>query len=222
MNARFFDRFGAALELINIFDSAAYDSLLSLVEVCNPQNILEIGGGRGNLACKILTQLGNSVENYTVTEASKENVKIIRRKTSSFRNVEVVLVDGTVPYKLPLTKYDCVLSAYVLDMMSPDRCAVETSFINGILSNQGFAAVLSTTHGQSWPSKIVMSSWKMAHHVNPLLVGGSKITSLKTHFSNDNWEKVNCRVVESCFLASELLFATKSVHNSETVDQATK
>lgn len=205
----YFNHFGILLDVASWMDRAAVEALTQAVVLRSPQTILEIGGGRGRLAERLLRLLSDRVEDYLITDLSAANLKAAQKRLKPFPSLRLHLGDICHDDPRPEARYDCVVSSYVVDGMSRDERARQMDYIHRVLNTNGVFCSLTTTLGTTWHSRMVMHAWSLLHSLHPMLVGWSRAMTLSPELSSERWRLHRSEVVCSRGFASEFVVAEK-------------
>jgi hypothetical protein len=119
-------------------------------------------------------------------------------------------------FPLPDHSIDCVVSAYVLDLLPEEDILQAISEARRMLIPGGKLCLVSLTQGVSFISRIFIAVWSAVFRFRPSLLGGCRPIQLNSFFGQDIWSIKYCNVVTRFGIPSEILITSpKSRPNDE-------
>jgi ubiquinone/menaquinone biosynthesis C-methylase UbiE len=208
----FYDRFGAKQDWQRFYEGPAMRHLVRKGEFEAAASVFEFGCGTGAFAEDLLANHLPKTASYLGMDISSTMVALARRRLARFKDrAEVRLTDGSVRFDQPDGSFDRFVSNYVLDLLSPDDIREVLDEAYRLLLPGGRLCLMSLTHGQSLPSRILIWAWSRVHRLRPSLVGGCRPVELREFVPRDRWRVDDDRVVSAFGIPSEILVATKVV-----------
>ena len=190
-------------------DEAAYRQLVARAEFGRAKAVLEIGGGTGRLAARLLSTVLPTDATYTVTEYSRGLHRRTAAALAAFGpRAAPVLVTPAAPYPFA-GPFDRVVSTYVLCMLPDHAVRRHLDEAHRMLADGGTLCVCVTSRVRSRWSRALMGTWDLAHRVWPAAVGGSRPIDLTAHLSPIRWDAVTADVVSTCGFASQVVTCRK-------------
>jgi ubiquinone/menaquinone biosynthesis C-methylase UbiE len=116
----------------------------------------------------------------------------------------VELTDGSLRFEAPHGTFDRLLSAYVLDLLSPQDIATLLEEAHRLLRPGGLLCLTSLTHGATRPTRLVTALWQRLWRLRPSLVGCHPM-ELAGFLAPDNWLVRERLTLTSFGVSSEVL-----------------
>jgi len=138
-------------------------------------------------------------------------VDLARRRLEPFGDrVRVVQTDGSPKLSWPDSAYDRFVSTYVLDLLAAGDIRRLLQDARRLLRPGGRLCLVSLTHGETAPARLVERAWVWAHRKRPGMVGGCRPIAL-LEFVTPGWEVDRHAVLTSFAMSSEVVVARKAV-----------
>lgn len=205
--AKYFDRFGIGLDLLNLIDFNAYTALIASANMSQSRNVLDFGCGRGIFAYRLLRQFPNVV-NLVAVDLSHRCTGITQNRLSGFGNAKCYV--GSLEQISADSHFDRIFCSFVLDTMPVDEIAVVLDRFHRLLEPGGLVCLLSASPGVTRLSRLVMNAWQSLYALNPQLVGGTQVISMKPFLQPAGLSLLKFSQVVSCGFCSEVVIARKT------------
>jgi ubiquinone/menaquinone biosynthesis C-methylase UbiE len=202
----YYDRFGQKQDSQGFYENAALDDLTAHTDFQNIQNVFEFGCGTGKLAVRLLENHLSSSAKYLGFDISPVMIGLAKQRLAAYgARAQVALSDGAIRFPCSDHSIDCIVSTYVLDLLSESdiqRCFSES---RRVLVPDGKLCLASLTSGVSLLSRIVSSLWKSVFRLKPSIVGGCRPIRLDSFTDSQEWQVIHKRVVTPFGVPSEVL-----------------
>ncbi|HEV2319777.1 MAG TPA: class I SAM-dependent methyltransferase [Verrucomicrobiae bacterium] len=207
MEARaFYDRFGRKQDTQGFYEDPALNDLVARANLSEARNVFEFGCGTGKLAARILAERLPSTSSYLGCDLSPVMVRLSEKRLGIHGpRAKAILTDGAVHFPLSDHSADCVLSTYVLELLSDQdiRHFFDEAF--RVLRPGGKLCLASLTEGTTIPSRFVSRLWRLAFHIRPSWVGGCRPIRLEPYLAPARWEVAYRKVLAPFGVPSEVL-----------------
>ena len=202
----YYDRFGEKQDSQGFYENAAFDDLIAHTDFQNMQSVFEFGCGTGKLAARLLENHLSSPAKYLGCDISPVMIDLAKQRLAAYgERAQVTLSDGAIRFPCSDHSVDCVVSTYVLDLLSvPDiqHCFSEA---RRVLVPDGKLCLASLTSGVNLLSRIISSLWKCTFRLKPAIVGGCRPILLDSFTDSQEWLVAHKGVVTPFGLPSEVL-----------------
>jgi ubiquinone/menaquinone biosynthesis C-methylase UbiE len=208
----FYNRFGSKQDRQQWYEGAAIQDLLRHGGFEMASAVIEFGCGTGAFAEELLERYLTTTAQYLGMDSSSTMVALTQKRLARFDSrAEIVLTDGSLTLALPDASFDCFVSNYVLDLLSPQdiRQVLEEAY--RLLRPNGRLCVVSLAYGRTWVSRVVTWVWDAVHRLNPRLVGGCRPLQLPDSLNEEQWQIDYHNVVTAFGIPSEVMVTSKSV-----------
>ena len=202
----YYDRFGQKQDSQGFYEDPALDDLIEHATFQAAQSVFEFGCGTGKLAARLLENHLSSPAKYLGCDISPVMIDLAKQRLAAYgERAQVTLSDGAIRFPCSDHSVDCVVSTYVLDLLSvPDiqHCFSEA---RRVLVPDGKLCLASLTSGVNLLSRIISSLWMGVFRLNPAIVGGCRPVVLDSFVDLQEWRVVHKRVVTPFGVPSEVL-----------------
>ncbi len=123
------------------------------------------------------------------------------------QRAQVLESGGAVDFPLLSHSMDCVISTYVLDLLSEAEIGAFFKEAGRVLDVGGKLCLVSLTQGPTPVSRLVSTVWKSVFRFNPALVGGCRPIRLDQRLDPENWALEYRNVVIAFGIPSEVVIA---------------
>jgi len=205
----YYDRFGKKQDSQGFYEDPALDELVGHASFQDAHSVFEFGCGTGKFAARLLENHLSSSASYLGCDVSPVMIGLAKRRLEAFiTRAQVSLSDGVVQFPTPDHSVDCVVSSYVLDLLSEADIRLFLSEAYRTLLPDGNVCLASLTSGVDLPSRILSSLWMRVFRLNPAIVGGCRPIRLSSFVEPEKWRVVHKRVVTPFWVPSEVLILT--------------
>lgn len=207
----FYDRFGSKQDRQHWYEGPATRDLLAHGGFETATAVFELGCGTGALAEELLAYHLPPTARYLGVDSSATMVELTRARLARFAGRAAVwLTDGSLSFAAPDGSYDRFVTAYVLDIFSPDDIRLALAEALRLLAPDGRLGVVSLTRGPTIPSRLVAWLWDRVHRLHPRLVGGCRPIHVQDFLEEERWRVDYHRVVTAFGVPSEVVVMRKT------------
>jgi len=202
----YYDRFGEKQDRQGFYEDPALDVLATHADFQDIQSVFEFGCGTGKFAARLLENHLPPSMNYLGCDISPVMIGLANRRLAAYgERAKVVLSDGAARFPCSDYSVDCVVSTYVLDLLSESDIRLFFSEAHRVLVPGGTLCLASLTRGANVLSRIISSLWMSVFRLNPALVGGCRPICLDSFVAPQRWRVVCKKVVTPFGIPSEVL-----------------
>lgn len=206
-----YNRIGAMEDVEQFIEGAAIRALAEFGRFHEAGAVLEFGAGTGSFAELLFREYLPADASYLGLDVSPVMVELAREKLAPFRERAAVrLTEGSVTLDLPDASFDRVVSAFVLDLLSPDDIRTLLSEGHRILRPSGLLCLASLTYGRTPVSRLVTGIWVRLRALNPRIVGGCRPVNLHDFLPAEAWHIGHARVFTTLGVSTEVIVASPS------------
>jgi len=207
---RFYDRIGRGQDARPISERRALDALAARGDFERAAAVIELGCGTGRFAARLLRQALPGGATYLGLDVSPHMVRLANAAVAPWAGrARCELTDGSVHFPVSDASCDRVVSAYVLDLLSPADAALFVAEARRVLRPGGLLALASLAPGRTAPARLVTRLWQAVWDLNPTLLGGCRPLQLRTLLDPADWDPLAGSTVTDWFLSSEVLVARR-------------
>jgi ubiquinone/menaquinone biosynthesis C-methylase UbiE len=205
-----YDRLGAKQDNHGFYEDHALSTLTDHAAFYTAASVFEFGCGTGRFAEQLLAEVLPPSSRYVGVYISSTMVNLARERLRRWPDrTRVRLSDGSPVLSAADGSFDCVVSNYVLDLLSEDDISTFLAEAARILSEDGRLCLVSLTHGQGPFPRLVSLAWKQLHALRPQLVGGCRLIRLLDLLPAARWRIVYWEVVSAFGISSEVVVASR-------------
>jgi ubiquinone/menaquinone biosynthesis C-methylase UbiE len=207
----FYDRFGTKQDWQRFYEGPAIKDLLAHGGFEKAYAVLEFGCGTGALAERLLTRYLSKEATYLCLDISSTMASLAKARLHKYGpRTEVRLTDGSPKLPLPDSRFDRVISNYVLDLLPPEDIDVVVHEAHRVLEPEGRLCLISLTYGNTLASQAVIWLWSRLFAFRPTLVGGCRPLRLLDFISEKTWKVIHHSLVVGFGIPSEVVVACRS------------
>jgi SAM-dependent methyltransferase len=207
---RVYDRIGRWQDTQPIVERRAVDELLARSAFEQAEAVFEFGCGTGRLAQRLLATRLSAGCRYLGVDVSPTMVRLARGRLTPWRDrAEVVLTDGSLRFEAADGSYDRLLSAYVLDLLSPRDIGALLGEAQRLLRPDGLLCLTSLTYGATRPARLVTGLWQRLWAVRPSVVGGCRPVELAGFLAPESWLLRERLTITSFGVSSQVVVAER-------------
>ncbi len=164
----FYDRLGGRHDNAEWYEGRAKRRGLALLDLKPAHRILNLGSGTGKEHRLIQTAVG-PLGMAVGVDLAPVMLALAQKRTGA----PLIRADAR---RMPLIDgvFDRVYSTYLLDLLPLDDLPIVLNQIRHVLRPGGRAVLVSLTEGETALSRAVISAWKLAFQVDPILCGGCR------------------------------------------------
>ena len=156
----YYDRFGEKQDSQGFYEDPAFDDLTAHANLQGTQCVLEFGCGTGRLAARLLENHLSSSASYLGCDISPVMIGLAKRRLAKYgERAQVMLSEEAVRFPCADDSVDCVVSTYVLDLLSASDIRCCFSEARRVLIPGGELCLASLTNGVNLLSRIISSLW---------------------------------------------------------------
>jgi len=204
----FYDRFGEKQDTQAFYEDAALDDLIAHAEFDQVEKVFEFGCGTGRFASSLLINNLSHSASYLGIDLSQTMIAISEQRVLPYKErAKVSQSDGSMHFPLSDLSVDCVVSTYVLDLLSETDICKAISEARRVLIPSGKLCLVSLTQGVTFASRFVCAMWSVVFRLRPALVGGCRPILLDSFFNQQSWSVDYRNVVTQFGVPSEVLIA---------------
>jgi len=205
----FYDRFGRKQDTQAFYEDAALDVLVDHAAFEDAQSLFELGCGTGRFAARLLQDHLPASATYLGSDLSTTMIDIAGQRLAPFaERAKVMQSDGSMHFPLADHSVDRVISTYVLDLLPESDIRLALAEAHRVLTPNGKLCVMSLTHGETVPSKLLSGIWSKLFRLRPQWVGGCRPIRLAPFFGRHDWTIEYRTVISQFGVPSEVLIAS--------------
>ena len=208
---RFYDRVGSLQDTQIFYEKEPFAHLVPGMEFGTAQSVFEFGCGTGRFAAELLERHLPDSARYTGIDISMTMVGLTRKRLEGFgARAEIHLSDGASRLDFPDASFDRFVSAYVLDILSPEEAQAVLDEAHRVLVPGGRIGLISLTKGQHGLSRLLTSAWHRIWELSPMLVGGCRPIDLTPYMESPKWQVELNEVATAFGVSSQVVIASRS------------
>lgn len=204
----FYDRFGKKQDGQSFYEDPALEEVIAHAHFAEAESVFEFGCGTGRFAVRLLAEHLPASAVYIGCDVSRTMVGLARERLAIYGGrTQVLQSDGTMHFPIPDRSFHCVISTYVLDLLSERDIKEFLHEAYRVLDVGGQLCLVSLTKGTTFFSRVVSGVWAVIFHLRASLVGGCRPVRLEQHINTQYWELEYRKVVIAFGVPSEVLVA---------------
>jgi ubiquinone/menaquinone biosynthesis C-methylase UbiE len=207
---RVYDRIGRLQDTQRVYEGRAVAALVAAGTFPEAHAVLEVGCGTGALAARLLGGDLPSDARYVGVDLSPRMAAIARRRVAEFGDRAEIRI-GDAAERLPADDgwADRVVSAYVLDLLTPGRAASMLAESARVLAPGGLLCLASLTTGSGRVARLLAAAWARLWAFRPQLVGGCRPSDMLPLLARPEWRVESARVVTTLGIATQVVIARR-------------
>ncbi|MBC5826242.1 MAG: class I SAM-dependent methyltransferase [Candidatus Eremiobacteraeota bacterium] len=206
-------------DIAGFYVHAALDQLTKVACFENAQRVLEIGGGTGRFAARLLEhELPNDAQ-YVDMEPSATMRKLATRRLEHWQTRADVrtLQDGRIDAWIG--RVDRYVATYVLNVL-PDNEAIHEQLnrAHRMLSPTGLLCMVNQTYGRDGFQLAISKTWMRLYERMPNVLGNCRLIDAQRDYIDDSCWRVHYREVVCRFgFCSEVIVVGKHKGEDEKI-----
>lgn len=205
----FYDRFGKRQDY-QFYAAVPSSKLMARANFEEAESIFEFGCGTGRFAAELLADVTSDRTTYTGTDISGTMVALTQQRLKQYgARAQVNISDGKPLIREENEAFDRFVCNYVLDLLDTDAIGTVLNEAYRILKPNGLICLISLTHGNSVPARLVETIWTWLYRIKASLVGGCRPIRLGEFVGSPNWRVEYLQSVSSFGITSEVLVAKR-------------
>lgn len=206
---RFYDLFGSLEDSQAFYEDPALDRLVREGRFDSVASVFEFGCGTGRLAERLLGgELPDSAR-YTACDISPKMVRLAGKRLERFgTRARVFEHTGALRSVYGETKYNRIVTSYVLDLLPEDQIGIFLDASREALAPGGLLCAASIAPGTGAVKSAVSSVWSAVHRLSPVLTGGCRPIDLPAMFAPDQWSIEHSSTVAAWEVTSCVVIAS--------------
>ncbi|GJM42535.1 MAG: hypothetical protein DHS20C20_28170 [Ardenticatenaceae bacterium] len=201
---RFYDWLGVKHDVGGRFERRAKDRALELLEPGSAQRLLNVGVGTGKEQRTIQLALPSGGLSFGV-DLSGEMLNVTRRRVPETELAQAMA--GQLPFVS--NSFDRLFCTNVLDLLETAVLPQTLAEFHRVLQPGGKLILVSLTEGVNAPSRLLVSLWKAAYRLHPLILGGCRPLQLQTLVAQAGFAIIHREIIVQLGVPSELILAWK-------------
>lgn len=207
---KFYDWFGPKQDLQAFYENPPINDLIAHADFELARAVFEFGFGTGWLAERLLSCHMPSDASYAGIDISTTMFRLAEKRLIPWRErIAITVADGTKGIDRPNESFDRFVSAYVLDLLSPENIRNALTEAYRILIPGGLICLVSLTRGITAWCRFVTRVWEFAYRKRPQLVGGCRPVELREYLDPQLWRTEYRNTVCSFGITSEIVVASR-------------
>jgi ubiquinone/menaquinone biosynthesis C-methylase UbiE len=205
---RVYDRIGRLQDTQRVYEGRAVDALVAAGDFAGARAVVEVGCGTGALAARLLGHDLPATAQYVAVDLSPRMAAIARTRLAPFGERVTIRV-GDAAERIPVDDgcADRVVSAYVFDLLSPERAAALLAEARRALAPDGLLCVVSLTQPHGTTGRVLFAGWERLWSLRPQLVGGCRPVDLLPLLDGAVWRVESARVETAFAISSQVVVA---------------
>lgn len=205
----FYDSFGKRQDA-QFYEAVAIRQLMARAKFEEAENIFEFGCGTGRFAEELLTDVASDSATYKGIDISGTMVTLAQQRLQKYGTRALINIsDGKPLIREENEAFDRFVANYVLDLLDTDDIGTVLNEAHRILKPNGLICLISLTHGNSIPARLVEYIWISLYRIKPSLVGGCRPIRLGEFVGSPHWRVEYLESVSSFGITSEVLVARR-------------
>ncbi|WP_095011694.1 class I SAM-dependent methyltransferase [Tsuneonella mangrovi] len=206
---RFYDLVGRIEDTQAFYEDPALDILVARGHFENATSMFEFGCGTGRLAERLLSGPLPPDAGYTACDISPKMVSLARARIAKFGNrASAFEASGDAERDFGEGHVDRVVTAYVLDLLSPADISAFLSAAAKHMLPGGLLCAASIAPGETLPSSVIMGVWARLHGLAPILTGGCRPIALRDLIGAAGWNIIDAQKVAAWGVTSQVVIAS--------------
>ncbi|MBN9569054.1 MAG: class I SAM-dependent methyltransferase [Alphaproteobacteria bacterium] len=207
---RYYDVLGAGLDRQGFFEGPPLRDLARHLDLEACKAVGEFGSGTGRFAEELLTSLLPQGATYVGVDVSSVMVALAQKRLARFADrAEILQSDGTIRIDRPDSALDCLVSSFVMDLLSDTDIRLFLEEAHRLLRPGGQIGLVSLTKGSTAASRAVTVMWSLLHRISPWIVGGCRPIEISPFLKARQWQLEYRNIVTPYALASEIVVARR-------------
>ena len=204
-----YDRVGSFADFTAFYVDAAVDRLTELASMREAACIVEVGGGTGRYAERLLQHSLRADATYIDVEPSRRMRDLASARLDRWRN-RVIIRDVGDMLEADGGTADRYVMTYVLNVL-PDEDAIRQRLQHAhrTLGQGGLLCLVNQTFGQSITERLMSAAWMRMYRVAPTILGNCRLLSARPYVDDSRWRIVKGEIVRRFGVCSEVLVAAK-------------
>lgn len=187
--SRFYDLVGSLEDSQAFYEDPALDRLIREGRFVSAASVFEFGCGTGRLAERLLSDELPDSARYTACDISQKMVALAGKRLERFGSrARVFEHTGALQSIYGETKYDRIVTSYVLDLLPPDQIEIFLEASREALAPGGLLCAASIAPGTGLVKSAVSNVWSAVHRLSPVLTGGCRPIDLPSMFAPEHWK----------------------------------
>ena len=207
----YYDRFVAKQDRQGWYEDAALAWLLAHGAFDGALSLLEIGCGTGRFALRLREEAMASNAAYTGLDISPAMLAAARdRLARSNGHSNFVQGDATAMLPFASGRFDRVIAAYVLDLLSEADSTMLLAEAHRVLAPDGLLCVASLDSKSSGGlSRAIGVLWSAIQRIAPKRVGGCRPIDLRSKLDPASWRLIDHGSLKPWGVGSQALIARR-------------
>ena len=204
---RFYDRVGRWQDSQSFYERPAVEALVQHGAFGEARRVVEVGCGTGRLAARLLRNHCPPSTRYAAVELSPVMADLARDRLRPFAHRAEVQVRPAPPLPFADDTADCVVAAYVLDLMPKADVNALLAEAARVLRPGGRLCTCGLAPGTTPLTRAVSRLWRGIHAAAPLAVGGCRPLSVRPLLPGTGLRALHHETVSAWGVPSEVLVA---------------
>lgn len=207
--ARTYDRIGRWQDTQRFYEDPAFAVVLRHGAFERATSVLELGCGTGRNARRLLKDSLAPDCRYLGVDVSATMVELTRLAIAPWADrAKVVQADATT-FECD-ERFDCILSLFVVDLLSDDAIAAFLATAHRLLAPGGRLCIGGLAEGKTGLPRMISSLWKRVHALRPEILGGCRPLAIGDYVNSRDWCVVHRERLCAYGFCSEALVASDS------------
>ncbi|HKI91477.1 MAG TPA: class I SAM-dependent methyltransferase [Gaiellaceae bacterium] len=208
---RVYDRIGRLQDTQRFYENPALDVLVTRGRFGDAHAVVEVGCGTGTLAARLLGRELPADAQLVGVDLSPRMAALARGRVAGFGGRAGIEL-GDAAERIPVADgwADRVVSAYVLDLLPPERAAAVVAEAARALAPGGLLCLASLTTGHGAAARLLASAWSRLWALRPQLVGGCRPSDLLPLLAGPAWHVESAEVVTTLAVGSQVVIARRT------------
>ena len=215
-----YDRVGPLADIAGFYVHAALDQLTKVAHFETAQRVLEVGGGTGRFAARLLEHELPPDAQYVDTDPSATMRKLATRRLEHWQTRADVrtLQDGRIDAWIG--HVDRYVTTYVLNVLPNSEAICEQlNHAHRMLSPTGLLCMVNQTYGCDGIQLAISKAWMRLYARVPSILGNCRLIDVQRDYLDDSRWRIHTREVVCRFVfCSEVIVAGKREDLSDTIE----
>lgn len=207
---RLYDRIGPLADSTAFYVDPALNRLTKSAFLREAGRIVEVGGGTGRYAERLLQSVLPADARYIDLEPSRRMRELAQRRLSRWSaRAGIRPLDDPLPedWRGAVDRY---VATYVLNVLpSEDAIQERLEHAHRVLADKGLLCLVNQTYGRSGVERAIGKFWMAVYGVTPAVLGNCRLLEVPQYLARSRWRVCSLEVVCRFGFCSEVLVAEK-------------
>ncbi len=205
-----YDRIGPLADSAAFYVDPALNRLTELASLRDARRVVEVGGGTGRYAERLLQSVLPADAQYIDLEPSRRMRELAQVRLAQWRaRARIQCLDDPLPEDW-LGGIDRYVATYVLNVLTSEGAIRERlEHAHRVIADNGLLCLVNQTYGRSGAERLIGEFWLCVYDVKPAILGNCRLLEAQQYLDGTRWHVRSREVVCRFGFCSEVLVAVK-------------